>query len=59
MGPLLQLAPTAGLVVTGSGASCKTWNILKSVSFRKYSMYEVQHTKHKNSNFCCKASGTN
>ena len=48
---LLQLAPTTGLVVTGSGASCNTLDISQMVSFWKYSIDGVQHTKHKDSNF--------
>ena len=37
-GSPLQLAPTTGLVITGNGASCNTWNISQSVCFRKYSI---------------------
>ena len=31
-----------GLVVTGNGASCNTWNISQSVCFRKYSINGVE-----------------
>ena len=31
-----------GLVVTGNGASCNTWNISQSVCFRKYSIDGVE-----------------
>ena len=50
-GSLLQLTPTTGLVVTGSGPGYNTWNISQSVSFRKYSMDGIQQTKHKDSKF--------
>ena len=45
-GSLLQLAPTSGLVVTGSRADGKTWNNSKRDRFRKY---RIQPTKHKHS----------
>ena len=48
-GSLLQLDPTSGLVVTGSGANCNTWNIPKSDRFRKYLIDGIQPTKHKDS----------
>ena len=36
-----------GLVVTGTGASCNTWNISQSVCFRNYSLdgVEVQNKR--------------
>ena len=46
-GLLLQLAPTTGLFLTDSGASCNAWNISHSVSFNKYQ--SVQHAKYKDS----------
>ena len=48
---LLQLASTTGLVVTGNGTSCNTWNISYSVCFRKYSIDGGWNTKQKDSNF--------
>ena len=46
-GSLLQLAPTTGLFLTGSGASCNTWNMSQSVGFSKYSInrFNMQSTR--------------